>query len=518
MDVVELSTETDWPGFRLAARQLLARGVRPEGIVWRTLTSAEPDLFAASPETGFELDAAPRALHALGVDESQSTSPASGQSQRMPTAAVMVPRALLELCETVILHANPSRFALIYRFLFRLRQLPALKDDPIDPDRLRLEQMAHAVRRDKHKMRAFVRFRPIPREGLPALHVAWFEPEHHIVASNASFFVKRFAQMHWAILTPLCCARWDGTTLDIGPGADRDEAPTADAGERLWLTYYAHIFNPARLKLDMMRKEMPRKYWHNLPEAHLIGQLAASAMQRSGEMVDAPASVPSRRVVPLTPRERMPIRNDIPAFSDVPEDPDAAMAFLNGRSQQCRRCPIGQHATQAVWGEGPATARLMVVGEQPGDIEDLKGRPFVGPAGQLFDQALAALDWPREGLYLTNAVKHFKFEPRGKRRMHKTASQQEAAACLDWLEREINIVKPRAVLALGATAARALMGRPVAVTRERGTWMKNAAGLDILVTWHPSALLRMDDGARAGAYDQWLQDLALARAAVQGAA
>ena len=149
----------------------------------------------------------------------------------------------------------------------------------------------------------------------------------------------------------------------------------------------------------------------------------------------------------------------------------------------------------------------MLVGEQPGDQEDLRGRPFVGPAGQLLNRALAQLGWPREAIYLTNAVKHFKFELRGKRRIHKTPAQQEVAACLSWLESELALVQPGAVIALGATAARALLGRAVAVMRERGQWFLRADGLRVLVTLHPSALLRMEPGERDAAFDAWLADL-----------
>ena len=136
--------------------------------------------------------------------------------------------------------------------------------------------MAHQVTRDQHKMKAFVRFRTIERgDDQPPLHVAWFEPDHHIVEATAPFFARRFAQMHWSILTPLRSVSWDGTELHFGPGASRDDAPDADAGESLWLTYYRSIFNPARLKLAMMRKEMPTRYWKNLPEATLIQPLSA---------------------------------------------------------------------------------------------------------------------------------------------------------------------------------------------------------------------------------------------------
>lgn len=202
-------------------------------------------------------------------------------------------------------------------------------------------------------------------------------------------------------------------------------------------------------------------------------------------------------------------RMDDPA--DLPADDVQALAQLHRLAERCRDCPIGEHATQVVWGEGAVPARLMVVGEQPGDQEDLQGRPFVGPAGRLFDRALAELDWPRDELYVTNAVKHFKFELRGKRRMHKTPSQREALICLQWLRRELDHVRPHAALALGATAARALLGRAVAVNRERGAWLPSPFGIPVLITLHPSALLRLLPPDRDAAYRAWLEDLRRAR-------
>ncbi|MBW8846249.1 MAG: UdgX family uracil-DNA binding protein [Burkholderiales bacterium] len=173
----------------------------------------------------------------------------------------------------------------------------------------------------------------------------------------------------------------------------------------------------------------------------------------------------------------------------------------------CRECPLGERATQTVWGEGPPKAPLMLVGEQPGDKEDLAGHPFVGPAGRLLDAALQELGLDRQTIYVTNAVKHFKYELRGKRRMHKTPAQQEIEACNHWLESEIEAIRPRAIVALGATAARALLGRPVAVTRERGRWMEREDGIPVLITLHPSALLRLGDEDRTEAWAAWLDDL-----------
>lgn len=453
-------------------------------------------------------------------------------SAARPARAVPVPPTFLTLCATVVLHADPNRFGLLYRLLWRMAHEPGLRHDPLDPDRLQAEQMAKAVRRDIHKMRAFVRFRtvadggpagadapllatdtlpldglgdPAPRgDGLEHLHVAWFEPLNHIVEANAPFFKRRFTQMRWAILTPQRCVAWDGRTLSFGPGARKEDAPPADAGEGLWLTYYAHIFNPARLKLKMMQKEMPRRYWPNLPEAKLIGELSAQAMARSGGMIDQAATVPARRI-----RSVVPVV--VAGHTGAASRPVLQhLSDLQDAANRCRACPIGAGATQAVVGEGPAHAALMVVGEQPGDHEDLRGRPFVGPAGQLFDRAVRELGWSRDRLYITNAVKHFKYELRGPRRIHKTPHQQEVDACLHWLESELDLVAPQAVLALGATAARAILGRPVAVMRERGQWHEGPQGRRVLVTLHPSALLRADPGHAAENFRRWVEDLSLA--------
>ena len=183
---------------------------------------------------------------------------------------------------------------------------------------------------------------------------------------------------------------------------------------------------------------------------------------------------------------------------------------LREAAAACRDCPLGAAATQVVFGEGSPHARLMLVGEQPGEKEDLAGHPFVGPAGGVLRRALAQLGWPAQAVYVTNAVKHFSYTLRGKRRMHKTPTQREASACLQWLEREIAAVQPAAIVALGATAARQLQGAPVPVTRDRGRWFTRADGIPVLVTLHPSALLRGDRAQFEPAYAAWVADLAQA--------
>jgi DNA polymerase len=194
----------------------------------------------------------------------------------------------------------------------------------------------------------------------------------------------------------------------------------------------------------------------------------------------------------------------------MPERPDAkitSLAVLKAATMACRECPIGEIATQSVIGEGRLKAKLMLVGEQPGDQEDLQGHPFVGPAGKVLARALEAAGIPREQTFVSNAVKHFKFELRGKRRIHKSPTQREIAACHHWLEDEIALVKPTAMVALGATAARSLLGRATPVLANRGQWLPRPDGLQVLVTVHPSALLRLESEARAAAIEAFVADI-----------
>ena len=181
---------------------------------------------------------------------------------------------------------------------------------------------------------------------------------------------------------------------------------------------------------------------------------------------------------------------------------------LQAAAAGCRGCELYRRGTQTVFGEGRRDARVMMVGEQPGNDEDLAGQPFVGPAGKLLDRALAAAGIDRGDVYVTNVVKHFKWEPRGKRRIHAKPNQVEIAACLPWLQAELDVVEPEAVVCLGATAAQALLGPRFRVTRERGTWVKAPWAERVLATVHPSAILRApDDEARHREFDLFVADL-----------
>lgn len=188
---------------------------------------------------------------------------------------------------------------------------------------------------------------------------------------------------------------------------------------------------------------------------------------------------------------------------------------LREAARDCTACHLYRRATQTVFGEGPKHAPIMLVGEQPGDYEDVAGKPFVGPAGKIMDRALEEAGIDREHVYVTNAVKHFKWEPRGKRRIHKKPNAREIAACRPWLEAEIHLVKPRLVVCLGAIAARAVFGTSFRVTRERGKVLSSKLAPKVLATVHPSSLLRQpDEESRDREYGHFVSDL---RAALKAA-
>ncbi len=458
MRSITLSAPDDFDGWRDAARGLAEAGVPPGEVVWQV--GGDTDLFGAT------------------------AAPAPG-----PAPQFSVPRRFVDLARTIICHRDPERFALLYELLLRVRVQPKLLDDQADPLMYRLHLMERSVSRDIHKMRAFVRFRAVTdAEG--ERFVAWFEPEHHIVRRNADFFLRRFASMRWSILTPDSCVHWDGEALLFTPGAVRGDAPEGDELEDYWRTYYASIFNPARLKVSAMTKEMPKKYWRNMPETALVPGLIAGAAARTREMIAAS-----------------------PAMPTAEPETDVTLASLRRTAMSCTRCALYKPATQTVFGEGPADADLMFVGEQPGDQEDLAGHPFVGPAGQLFDRALAEAGIDRARSYVTNAVKHFKFEPRGKRRIHSKPDTAEIVACNHWLVHERALVKPKLTVALGATAARALTGKPVTIGKARGEVLTLADGSQAWITVHPSFLLRIEDRHTAELeYRRFVADLMGARA------
>lgn len=468
MQRVTLASSVDFAGWRNAARQLAASGVPPQEVRFAE-TEGDADLF---------------------TDPENARAPVTA-----PSRDLRVSRAFVELAEQAALHRDADRYDLLYRILWRLRAEPALMALASDPDITRLQAMAKAVRRDIHKMHAFVRFRRVETDGVENF-VAWYEPDHHIVEAATPFFARRFATMDFAILTPERSA-WHKANggLTFAPGADRATAPSDDELEDLWRRYYASTFNPARPKPDMMRREMPVRFWKNLPEAQLIAPMLREANARAQVMVETQPTTPvARRGAEWT--------------VDVMPKAASSLEVLREEAKHCKLCPLWEPATQTVFGEGGAHARLVFVGEQPGDQEDLAGHPFVGPAGQVFNRALKEAGIDRRQAYVTNAVKHFKFEPRGKRRIHKKPSVGEIRACSTWLDRELALVKPELVVMLGASAAQAVLRRAVTIGRERGQPMEMADGRTGFVTVHPSYILRVQgEEDREKAYGDFIDDL-----------
>ncbi|HYO11056.1 MAG TPA: UdgX family uracil-DNA binding protein [Tepidisphaeraceae bacterium] len=465
----QVRLEPDFASWRDAARELLCADIPPDRVVF--------------VPHGLEHALLPNFLESIDV-----------QPRSTP---LRVPREFVKVAEAVACHTDEGNWATMYRVLWRLTHgEPHLLRVTIDDDVRALLAMEKQVRFDAHKMKAFVRFR-LARGGGPAPgeeraagehYIAYHRSEHRVLKMTAPFFVRRFGVMRWSILTPFDSAFWDGEKLTFGPGVSRDAAPKDDELEALWRTYYASIFNPARVKLKAMHKEMPRRYWSTMPETQLIPELLLQAPRRAREMVAAHTD----RVAGA--------RAFFPATITLPQLREAAMS--------CRGCDLYCNATQTVFGEGPADAHAALVAEQPGDNEDLAGRPFVGPAGEVLNAALREVGLDRSQLYISGAVKHFKFEQRGTRRIHAKPNARQVQACRPWIEAELRLVRPRVLVLLGATAAQSLIGRHFKLTRDRGQPFESEWSPWTIATFHPSALLRIPDPAlRARAQSQFVSDL-----------
>ncbi|WP_428679539.1 UdgX family uracil-DNA binding protein [Sphingopyxis sp.] len=456
MREVVLAEPGDFAEWRSAARGLLASGVAPEDVSWR------------------------------GSAEGASLFGDDGTAA--PAGAVSLPRELLEIAERVICHRDAGVPARLYRIIWRAARDRHLLARTTDAEVDWLRGADKAIRRDVHKMHAFVRFRRLGEEAGRESFAAWFEPSHRILRLTAPFFQRRFYGMNWAIITPDARAIWQDEKLVYGPGGTKGEVPDSDIVEDQWRAYYGAIFNPARVKIDAMRAEMPKKYWKNLPEAQDIAPLLAGAEARVERMREAAVSLAN----PLTDKWRTRVPDALTLSDDVKSLDDLARAV-----DHCTRCPLYCDATQGVVGEGPAAARIMVVGEQPGDQEDLQGRPFVGPAGQVLNEALEEAGLDRTRLFLTNAVKHFKFEPRGKRRLHQNPTAGEIDICRWWLDKERAFVQPDLIVTLGASALRGVTGKSASIKSMRGAVHELEGGSKLIATIHPSFLLRLPDRDRA---------------------
>lgn len=469
-------TFAEW---REAARELLRHGVAPDAVDWTAPTAGHSSgapaaqgrrhnagtatstaIGAAHSGMPLMLPAAASSTQPLQRPQRSAQSPQSAQSQQSAQSPPpQLPRSLMELLQTAACYRVPDRWAFLYRLVWSWTQGDHAVLSTADADGARLHAMVKAVHREEHDMHALIRFRERPAVLGPPRFVAWFEPRHEVLPQVAQHFVSRMGKVSWMIATPDASVLWDGATLhNCGPLVD-SAAGLGDGGEAAWLAYYRSICSPA--------------------------------------LTIAPLEAVARRPTPAIPISS----GDAPPEGQQPS-----------RLEDCRRCGLWQHATQAVGGEGPRRAKIMLIGEQPGDQEDLAGHPFVGPAGKLLDRVCAAAGVERESLYVTNAVKHFKWEPRGKRRMHKTPAQREIEACAYWLDKELAQVKPQVIVALGTTALKSVLGTSHVTLKDSMGHALRHEGRWVVAVYHPSYVLRVpDDAAKKGAFAAMVDGMKMAK-------
>ncbi|MEP7452189.1 UdgX family uracil-DNA binding protein [Phyllobacterium sp. SB3] len=479
MIVAPLDIAANYEEWREVARTMLANSVHPNAIDWSRSADGAGNLL-----------------------DSFDTTPVQSESK-----VITVPKDFVPLAETIICHSSTQRFGLLYRLLWRLQSEKRLLEILSDEDVVLAHKMEKSVRRDSHKMKAFVRFKEVPEADQTARarrkFWAWFEPDHFIVERVSSFFQRRFTDMDWIIATPKGSAVWDGSVLKTSrePAIRIDAEDTTD---ELWRTYFANIFNPARLKIKAMQAEMPKKYWKNLPEAELIPDLINTAEARVAAMREKQATMP--------PMFHEKLQAAAKSEEDEPPEVAGSLAGLKHQAKHCTRCDLYKNATQTVFGDGPENADIIFVGEQPGDQEDLAGTPFVGPAGKVFDMALDVAGISRTKVYVTNAVKHFKYIPRGKRRIHQKPNMGEIRACRWWLKQEIEFIKPKLIVALGATALTSLMEKQQRLSDFRGKAIPFGDGTKLFVTVHPSYLLRIpEEDMKQAETERFINDIRLVK-------
>ncbi|MGC8477864.1 MAG: UdgX family uracil-DNA binding protein, partial [Acetobacteraceae bacterium] len=412
--------------------------------------------------------AAARALVLAGIPPEATEfriDPAAYAPPAHPPGGFAVPRALVALAAQAIQARDDRRFALLYRLIWRAHAGVPVLEDRADPDLRHATRLAYAVRAEAHRMRAALRYLPV--EGR---HIGWYAPRHFVLEANARRLAMWFPDVATSILTPEASAHWDAAGPRFGPGVAAAAVPDDAALAGVWSGFGAELLAAAGPGFG-------------LPPAEAFEE----------------------------PRHRPDAARPFPVV--LPAGGDAGLAAVAEEATGCTRCALAGPATQTVFGEGPAAPRLMLIGEQAGDQEDIIGRPFVGPAGQLLDRALEQAGIDRRTVWVSNVVKHFKFAWQGKRRLHQTPQAPEIEACRFWLDVERVRLRPALTVLLGATAARALLGRAVTVGRERGRALSLPDGAPALVTVHPSFLLRVpDEAAREREYAAFVADLRVAAA------
>lgn len=432
----------DFESWRNEARSLLSDKVHFEKVLWQASDDHVSSLFDQLPETA-----------------------------TLKKTNFTIPREFMEEAEWVAAFRDDSTWSLLYKLAYRLvyedRHLLQIK---LDQDVLDFERRKKLVTRDLHKMKAFVRFREIQKND-QTIYVAWHRPDHHVLKFSAPFFTDRFNGMNWIIFTEELSMSWMDNQLTYGAGLSQKEAESFDATEELWKTYYGSIFNPARIKIQAMKNELPVRHWKTLPEATLIDQLIAEAPARLDEFYQAqrPSAV---QLIPQQPKTLLEIKEHL---------------------NKCEACAICEMATGPVFGSGNPFADIVFVGEQPGEEEDRAGIPFIGAAGDIFNRTLAKAGILRNDVYVTNAVKAFKWKKVNGQRQHRSPMPDEIGACRPWVKAELDFIKPKVLVCMGGSAAQSVFGKLMQVSESRGKIFKTAFSDQTIIVNHPAAILRTKD-------------------------
>jgi uracil-DNA glycosylase len=417
---------------------------------------------------------ATRAFVLAGVEPSELrwTVGCTGDARPAADGSFTLSRTLVSLAAQAFQMREAERFGLLYTLVWRAHRDQLRLDDTDDPDLRIARRWALAVRADAHRMRTNVRFARLTVDNQPHF-LGWYQPDHYVLEANARLMARRDPATGFTIVTPDGSAHQDQDGLRFGAGLQN---PGDDVTLLAW--------------------------WDSHRETILRAAHMGGGLPEAEELDEAPR-----------PLDRPPIGPVVLAESQT-----GATRSLAREARGCERCSLSGPATQTVFGEGPHDARILFIGEQPGDQEDIIGRPFVGPAGQLLDAALEEAGIDRRRIAITNAVKHFKFTPRGRRRIHQPPSPQEIDICRFWLDAERTALNPALLVLLGGSAGRAVLGRPVTVTRERGRPFNLPDGSKAFLTVHPSYLLRQpDEASRAREYEAFVRDLRIVRDLISSA-
>lgn len=445
--------ERNFEDWRMKARELLAQKIPPHQVNWQADTQ------------GFS----------FGTFFENKNTPAD----------IKIPRDFFEQAFVASCFRDDSIWSLLYRLAWRLvfEDKNLLKIE-IDPDTVELNAKVRLVNRDLHKMKAFVRFKELKQDENESLFMAWHRPDHRITRLAAPFFKDRFNGMKWVIMTEDETILWDKKEIHFLEGVEAYELPQ-DEKEDLWKTYYSSIFNPARIKVSAMKKELPVRHWKTLPETELITSLLDEAPARLKEFYDS-QTAPAQ----------------IQEFTSFEE--------LNKAILKCKSCGICEKSSGPVFGEGPLDAEVMILGEQPGNEEDLAGKNFIGPAGQILNEALNQVGLKREEFFVTNVVKSFKWVQTYDMRQHRTADAKEISACRPWVQNEIKLVKPKILVCLGRSAAQSVLGKMIKLEDMRGKFFSTPFCENTIILPHPASILR-DKESKDEAFGRFIQEFELVK-------